>query len=116
MKPGNVSSVSNNQAKWSNTQSKNFIINAVPVKNEVNFYKITLIVIYIYLKYILMKLYYIFRSFILKMEHIATRKCIIMIDIILAMKKQRDQHVEEQKDTEIKMHLKEHCMLYLHID
>lgn len=50
------------------------------------------------------------------MEHIATRKCIIMIDIILAMKKQRDQHVEEQKDTEIKMHLKEHCMLYLHID
>ncbi|XP_033345157.1 non-histone chromosomal protein 6-like isoform X2 [Bombus vosnesenskii] len=35
MKPGNVSSVSNNQAKWSNTQSKNFIINAVPVKNEI---------------------------------------------------------------------------------
>lgn len=39
MKPGNVSSVSNNQAKWSNTQSKNFIINAVPVKNEVNIIK-----------------------------------------------------------------------------
>ena len=36
MKPGSVSSVSNNQAKWSNTQSKNFIINAVPVKNEVS--------------------------------------------------------------------------------
>ncbi|XP_076762828.1 uncharacterized protein LOC143430429 [Xylocopa sonorina] len=35
MKPGSVSSVSNNQAKWSNTQSKNFIINAVPVKNEI---------------------------------------------------------------------------------
>lgn len=48
MKPGNVSSVSNNQAKWSNTQSKNFIINAVPVKNEVNIkYKITSIIIYI---------------------------------------------------------------------
>lgn len=36
MKPGNVSNVSNNQAKWSNMQSKNFIINAVPVKNEVS--------------------------------------------------------------------------------
>lgn len=35
MKPNNVSSVSTNQAKWSNTQGKNFIINAVPVKNEV---------------------------------------------------------------------------------
>lgn len=34
MKP-NVSSVSTNQAKWSNSQGKNFIINAVPVKNEV---------------------------------------------------------------------------------
>lgn len=31
----NVSSVSSNQAKWSNTQSKNFIIGTVPVKNEV---------------------------------------------------------------------------------
>ncbi|EZA49310.1 hypothetical protein DMN91_000150 [Ooceraea biroi] len=36
MKQNNVSTVSNNQAKWSNTgQSKNFIINAVPVKNEI---------------------------------------------------------------------------------
>jgi len=35
MKPNNVSSVSTNQAKWSNTQGKNFIINAVPVKNEI---------------------------------------------------------------------------------
>lgn len=35
MKQNNVSTVSNNQAKWSNTgQNKNFIINAVPVKNE----------------------------------------------------------------------------------
>ncbi|XP_032674308.1 putative high mobility group protein B1-like 1 [Odontomachus brunneus] len=31
----NVSSVSSNQAKWSNTQSKNFIIGTVPVKNEI---------------------------------------------------------------------------------
>ncbi|XP_078043864.1 high mobility group protein B1-like 1 isoform X1 [Augochlora pura] len=35
MKPGNVSNVSNNQTKWSNMQSKNFILNAVPVKNEI---------------------------------------------------------------------------------
>ncbi|KAH0954525.1 hypothetical protein HN011_000929 [Eciton burchellii] len=36
MKQNNVSTVSNNQAKWSNTgQSKNFIINTVPVKNEI---------------------------------------------------------------------------------
>lgn len=35
MKPNNVSSVSTNQTKWSTGQSKNFIINAVPVKNEV---------------------------------------------------------------------------------
>ncbi|OAD59420.1 High mobility group protein DSP1 [Eufriesea mexicana] len=35
MKPGNVSNVSNNQAKWSSTHGKNFIINAVPVKNEI---------------------------------------------------------------------------------
>lgn len=34
MKP-NVSNVSTNQAKWSNSQGKNFIINAVPVKNEI---------------------------------------------------------------------------------
>lgn len=38
-----------------------------------------------------------------------------MIDIMVAMMKQKNQHVEEQKDTEIKMHQKEHCM-YLHID
>lgn len=35
MKPNNVSSVSTNQTKWSTGQGKNFIINAVPVKNEV---------------------------------------------------------------------------------
>lgn len=35
MKPNNVSSVSTNQTKWSTGQSKNFIINAVPVKNEI---------------------------------------------------------------------------------
>lgn len=35
MKANNVSNVSTNQTKWSNTQGKNFIINAVPVKNEV---------------------------------------------------------------------------------
>ncbi|XP_070169148.1 high mobility group protein B1 [Polyergus mexicanus] len=35
MKPNNVSSVSTNQAKWSTGQGKNFIINAVPVKNEI---------------------------------------------------------------------------------
>ncbi|XP_029177952.1 uncharacterized protein LOC114945815 [Nylanderia fulva] len=35
MKPNNVSNVSTNQTKWSNTQGKNFIINAVPVKNEI---------------------------------------------------------------------------------
>lgn len=46
------------------------------------------------------------------MEHIAIKKCIIMIDITQVMKKQKDQPVEEQKDTEIKMHQKEHCMCY----
>ncbi|KAL6427058.1 hypothetical protein ACFW04_009320 [Cataglyphis niger] len=35
MKPNNVSSVSTNQTKWSTGQGKNFIINAVPVKNEI---------------------------------------------------------------------------------
>ncbi|KAL6258774.1 uncharacterized protein LOC105434106 isoform X2 [Pogonomyrmex barbatus] len=36
MKPNNVSNVSTNQAKWSSSgQGKNFIINAVPVKNEI---------------------------------------------------------------------------------
>ncbi|XP_015189465.1 PREDICTED: uncharacterized protein LOC107073364 isoform X3 [Polistes dominula] len=35
MKPVSVSGVSSNQAKWSNAQNKNFIINAVPVKNEI---------------------------------------------------------------------------------
>lgn len=35
MKANNVSNVSTNQTKWSNTQGKNFIINAVPVKNEI---------------------------------------------------------------------------------
>ncbi|XP_020290371.1 uncharacterized protein LOC109857962 isoform X2 [Pseudomyrmex gracilis] len=36
MKANNVSAVSTNQAKWSNTnQNKNFIINTVPVKNEI---------------------------------------------------------------------------------
>jgi hypothetical protein len=50
MKQNNVSTVSNNQAKWSNTgQSKNFIINTVPVKNEVRHYMIC--TIYIYNKY-----------------------------------------------------------------
>lgn len=39
------------------------------------------------------------------------RKCITTIDIILVMRNQRDQHVEEQKDTETKMHQNEHCML-----
>lgn len=36
MKPVSVSGVSSNQAKWSTAQNKNFIINAVPVKNEVS--------------------------------------------------------------------------------
>lgn len=57
-----------------------------------------------------MELHCIFRLSILKMEHIAIKKCIITIDITQAMKKQRDQHVEEQNDTETKMHLKGHCM------
>lgn len=57
-----------------------------------------------------MELHCIFRLSTLKMEHIAIKKCIITIDITQAMKKQRDQHVEEQNDTEIKMHLKGHCM------
>lgn len=35
MKPNNVSGVSTNQTKWSTAQGKNFIINAVPVKNEI---------------------------------------------------------------------------------
>lgn len=35
MKPNNVSSVSTTQTKWTTGQGKNFIINAVPVKNEV---------------------------------------------------------------------------------
>ncbi|XP_066599588.1 high mobility group protein B1-like [Prorops nasuta] len=34
MKQGNVSNIATNQQKWTNTQNKNFIINAVPVKNE----------------------------------------------------------------------------------
>lgn len=112
MKPGNVSSVSNNQAKWSNTQSKNFIINAVPVKNEVSTY-------YKDISHLrknnipfctFPQIYLAFRLFTLKREHIAIRKCITTIDITLATKKQRDQLVGEQKDTEIKMHLREHCM------
>lgn len=39
------------------------------------------------------------------------RKCITTIDIILVMRNQRDQHVEEQKDIETKMRQNEHCML-----
>lgn len=35
MKPNNVTNVSTNQAKWSNNGPKNYIINPVPVKNEV---------------------------------------------------------------------------------
>jgi len=35
MKPNNVTNVSTNQAKWSNSGPKNYIINSVPVKNEV---------------------------------------------------------------------------------
>lgn len=36
MKPNNVSNVSTNQTKWSNNSGpKNYIINAVPVKNEI---------------------------------------------------------------------------------
>ena len=53
------------------------------------------------------------RSYILKtVMHIATtRKCIIMIDTTLGMRNQKDQHAEEQKDTETRMHQNGHCTL-----
>lgn len=57
-----------------------------------------------------MELHCIFRLSILKMARIAIKRCIITIDITQVMKKQRDQHVEEQNDTETKMRLKGHCM------